>query len=328
MTNIKFVASEYSETLYFTGGLVALPVSREELLIGPIQVKPKDSFLGPVSFHDACCAAAEVGSYLVGANRVYVMQSPERVEIWSPFPGFTGRSEKTADAWQGISFSARKAGDEVTAELATYLSLSLQFAGLRMREVCRLHNEQLRWALSAAREPGKRFSNLAMFDLHLAIHSLVAELCAARDYLATMAAIRVNAKKGTDSLARLCSWLKKGANSEFRSDPFVNLLLTAAGTETEPGWLTQLGEMRNRFMHRQPLAADHASTALLFQTSPTKLGELSTIKLAPFKTYSLEAPEDPGVTLLRFFQETGKLCTAAIAMAKFTPTFPVVDLGG
>ncbi|WP_155413141.1 hypothetical protein [Xanthomonas arboricola] len=328
MNNIKLIASKSSEILYFTGGLVALPVSREELVIGPMQVNPKDLFSGPLSFHDACGAAEEVGSYLVGVNRVHVMQSPERVEFWSPFPGFTGKSEKTADAWQGVSFSARKAGDEVTAELATYLSFSLEFAGLRMREVCRLHNEQLRWALATPRESGKRFSNVAMFDLHLAIHSLVAELCAARDYLATMAAIGVNARKGTDSLARLCSWLKKEANSEFRSDPFVNLLLTAAGTETEPGWLTQLGEMRNRFMHRQPLAADHASTALLFQTTATKVGELSTIQLAPFKRYSLEAPADPGVTLLRFFQETGKLCTAAIAMAKYAPAFPVVNLDG
>lgn len=328
MTNVKLVPSTSSETLYFTGGLVALPVSRQELILGPIQVTPKDAYIGPMSFHDACGVAAEVGSYLVGANHVHVGQSPERVEFWSPFPGVTGKSEKTADAWHGISFAAGEAGDEVTAELANYLSLSLQFAGLRMREVCRLHNEQLRWALALPRKPGGRFSNVAMFDLHLAIHSLVADLCAARDYLATLAAIGVNAKKGTDSFARLCSWLKKEANSKFRSDPFVDLLLTAAGTETEPGWLTELGEMRNRFMHRQPLAADHASTALLFRTTATKVGAMSTIQLAPFKRYSLEAPEDPGVTLLRFFQETGKLCTAATPMAKFAPAFPVFKLGG
>lgn len=128
MTNVKLAAGTSSETLYFTGGLIALPVSRNQLVLGPTRVDPKDAYTGPMSFHDACGAAAEVGSYLVGSNRVHVLQSPERVEFWSPFPGVTGKSEKTSDAWQGVSFSAGKAGDEVTAELATHLSLSLEFA--------------------------------------------------------------------------------------------------------------------------------------------------------------------------------------------------------
>jgi hypothetical protein len=323
-TDVRFGVTRSSEVLYLTGGLVAHPQAPGTLLIGPVRRHDSIVYVGPNRAADAFKIAAEAGAYFVGSNRVYA-SGPERCEIWQPHFGSTGDVEQSSDAWAGIAHAASAAGDGAYSDLSRYLSISLRSAALRLREVSQRHHEQLMWSLQAGRKPGSRFSNSAVLELYLAIHSLVAEMCASRDYLAHVCAIHVNAKDGTDSLARLMQWIEgRGSNDALRS-PFASLLTAANGTKELPNWLSKLGEMRNRLMHRQPMAADPDASVLLFEVRSTSLCELSTVRLASSRPRADESDlEDPFLSLLRFWIELEVLARSCAANAKYPSQHPVI----
>lgn len=327
ISNLKRSTVQVTEVFHFTGGLIALPVAGGGFVLGPVHAAGELGYVGTMSFDDICKVASVAGCYFVGVNQVHAT-GPERSEFWTPNLGGAGIVEQTSDSWAGIANQAHEAQDPAFADIARYLCISIRSAGWRLREVSRLHNEQLQWALLSARSSGSRYSNIPIFDLYLAVHSLVAEMCAARDYLSQIAAIRVGAKPGTDSLARLCSWLDKAANAAARSDPMAALLLAANGSADSPGWLAQLGEMRNQFMHRQPMAANPDASALLFRTVATQKGLLPTIRLSRFLRGEANVDsEDPFVSLLRFWLSMEGLSRACVPLARYPVVHPHFTAG-
>lgn len=322
INSFKTGAVQSTEVLYFTGGLVAIPIQDGGLALGPITAADKFCFLPPMTFEDACLTASHAGCYYVGVNQAHVGGGPERSEFWSPNLGESGIGQ-SSDSWAGIANKAHSQQDEDYADVARYLSISLRSAGWRLREASRLHHEQLQWALIAGRPSGSRFSNLPIFDLYLAIHSLVAEMCAARDYLAQIAVAKVCAKPGTDSLARLCNWLEKPVNQSAQTDPLIKLLLAAVGTPSSPGWLMELSDLRNKLMHRQPMAASPETAALLFQQVETKAGLVPTIRLSRFRmSESIIDREDPFVALLHYWLALERLSRSCVPLARYPVEHP------
>jgi hypothetical protein len=196
-------------------------------------------------------------------------------------------------------------------------------ASRRLRDVALLLNEQLGWAISSQRESGSRYSNIAIHDLYLAIHSLLAEMCSARDYLCQLSARRVMAKDSVDNMARLQSWLSKAANAAAREDPLVKLIRDAAGSESNPGWLAKLSDLRNRIMHRQPLGANPEAAAMLYRLVATSRGLVPNVRLARFKQgREILDDEDPFVALLRYWLELEKLAQASLRYAPYRGEHP------
>lgn len=323
ISDLKIGKVQATDVLYFTGGLIAIPVTGGGVAFGPVDGTDGLAYAGPMSFEFACGLARKAGSYFVGVNQIHAKDGPERSEFWYPTPGNAPSQEQSSDSWAAIAHQAHEAQDETFADIARYLSISMRSAGWRLREVSRLHHEQLQWSLLSARRSGSRFSNVPIFDLYLAVHSLVAEMCAARDYLAQVAAMRVVAKPGTDSLARLCSWLEKAANAPARRDPMVALLLAANGSSDAPKWLAELGEMRNTFMHRQPMAANPDAAALLYRIVQTRGGPIPTIRLSRFsRGEPIVDGEDPFVSLLRHWHSLEELSRASIPFARYSAVHP------
>lgn len=323
ISNLKVGAVESTHIRYFTGGIIAIPVEVGGYVVGPIGLANGAlEYLGPYPFEEVGRLAHQAGCYYVGCNEIS-SSGPERSEIWYPHIGNTGATEHSADSWAGVAFQAREAGDDHSTGIARHISISVASASRRLRDVALLLNEQLQWAIKSQRASGHRYSNIAIHDLYLAIHSLLSEMCSARDYLCQLAAKRVGAKESTDNLARLQNWLSKTSNADARGDALVKLIQGAAGTEADPGWLTKLSDLRNQITHRQPLGANPEAAALLYQQVATSGGLVPRIRLARFKRGQEVADgEDPFVALLRYWLELEKLSQASVSWALYGAEHP------
>lgn len=281
ISDVIFGTAKVTHSRHFTGGLVALPVQGGDYVIGPVGLANNEfEYLGPYPFEEICKVAHEACGFYVGCNELSVSSGPERNEFWYPNIGNTRAPEHSADSWAGVAFQAREARDDCSSLVARHLSISMASASRRLRDVALLLNEQLGWAIKSHRASGSRYSNIAIHDLYLAIHSLLAEMCSARDYLCQLSARRVIAKNNIDNMARLRSWLTKAANAAAREDPLIKLIQVAAGSEANPGWLTELSDLRNQIMHRQPMGANPEAAALLFQQVATSRGLVPRVRLA------------------------------------------------
>ena len=199
-------------------------------------------------------------------------------------------------------------------------------ASIRLRDVARGHHRQLGWALMEGRSPNRSFSNLALTDLYLAFHSLATELCAARDYLAQIAGLHCGAKRSLDSMAWFYEWLIRPANAGKGADPLTVLLTDAWGPKDVPGWLRELGEVRNQLVHRQPMSANPDTAALALIQHATPSGALFTIRLAPkiCKGVDLQALMDPFRKLLDLYNAFEQLAVKASAVARYKAVLPNV----
>ena len=303
ISNLVMRPVQAMRVLHFTGGLVSLPLEGGGWSLGPIGASEKGfRFLKPMPEAQVHTLAHQAGTYFVGSKVVYKDSGPERDECWYPHIGNTGAREQSSDAWSAIAFRASRAKDENTAELARYLCICMRSASQRLCEVSDLHHEQLRGALIRGRKPGERFSNRALHDLHLAIHSLLAELSSARDYLSRLAARRNGAPNHVDSLRDLRKWLDTPAGSHAKADDMIAMLEEAQGTDQQFGWLRRMTKLRNKVTHQRPMGADPQAGALRFQYVATASGLLPRIRLTPWSALK-EVPEgeDPFLELLRFW---------------------------
>ncbi len=103
----------------------------------------------------------------------------------------------------------------------------------------------------------------------------------------------------------------------------VALLRAANGTSDSPKWLAELGEMRNTFMHRQPMAANPDAAALLYRIVETRGGPIPTIRLSRFSRGEVIVEgEDPFVSLLRYWHSLEELSRASIPFARYSAVHP------
>lgn len=305
-------------TLHLTGGLRARPVAGG-WHVGPLRTADAIGDLGvvPDQFLDRCLA--EMGQAAFGLEERQV-DSDVPYRIWRPVP--TPAGFQAADQWGFVASNARRSEDAEYARLAASIATSLRAAGIQLRNLSDCYHEQLMGALRRNAVPGRRFANVAMGDLHLACHGLMADLGSARDYIAALAARHVGAPPKIDALNRLAEWAAKPVNAE-RTDELVRELVAAFGRDGGDPWLWELGEYRNTFLHRLPLGLAEGANRLLVRELQTRYGAVRSISM------EIEAPlgsgtfEDALARFVRLGARLEELARRAINFAAHPATPPV-----
>lgn len=323
VTDLKVSRSYATEEVHFSGGLRGQLTNRGWALF-PVSGDPEADALvfRTVEAHRSF-VTNQCGLELVGVCVHYHMagNSPP-MDVWEPGSRDPKNGLNAADSWIAISHRALEEGDKEYADRATSIGICAKVAGLRLRDLSNEYHRQLAWALSEGKSIGTWFSNAAMFELYADCHSLVAELCAARDHLARIAAIHAEAPSKIDSLARLSEWVGKERNQSCANQPLIAQLLTANGTEGQPGWLSRLTALRNEMLHSLPMGADKRVSGLALEQMSTSQGTITTIRLAePTHEKPLEAQgADPLVELSQLSKRFESLLRSAWPHARYPAT--------
>lgn len=279
-TGLKIGKVITQDVLHFTGGLRGHR-NGPAWQIGPVKTEAGLQVVGSFQDKELKSLAQAMGLSIFGANETSLLDPHLPYSNWRPLIGPPQLKFMPDDSWGMISFHANSAGDKVWAGLARNLSIALRAAGLQLRNASDQYERQLVAALERGQKAGRRFSNTALTELHLACHSVLAEMASARDYLASMAARRVNASANIEALNRLQDWLGKPANAPANDDPLVRALKAATDKSADP-WLTDLGDYRNLFLHRQPMGADEHARFLTLElcAGPVENAHVISMKMA------------------------------------------------
>ena len=319
--NISYGNAYSLEIIYFTGGLVAFKLPDSEYALGPVRMDGVINFYKFQSMEQATELATIAGALRAGTNETIRTNSGD-VNLWRPDNASSKNwLNSAADMWSAISHNAHLKSDENYEVIARYISVSIQAAGIRLRDVALRHHEQLMMALKENSPVGTGFSNIPMLDLYLAFHSLATELCSVRDHLAKLAAMQIQAKDSVDNMSRLEEWLKKTAHKDHIKDPLVQLMMTAWGSVESPGFLRILGDLRNKMIHRQPMSANPESAMLRTKQTATDFGPILTIRLSPSQAVELDigSTPDPFETILILSQKMEELATQAADVSRYEP---------
>lgn len=244
--------------------------------------------------------------------------------VWTPREVAASGELEPADQWSCIASAAHTASDPSYIKLARSVSSSLRACGLQLRNLARQYVYQLQAKIHDGPEDGARFSNLSLTDIQLSLHALAAELASLRDFLSLVAAKRVGAPDKIDSLGRLKDWVSKSANQHHKSDQLVSRLLDGYDEFSSDPWLFDLGEYRNTFLHKLPLAAHEVGNKLETQMKTYGPAKIFTVR------YEIELRSgQPGTcdALERFFgfhQKISKLADFSVALAKYAPEIPSI----
>lgn len=278
ISNLVYGTVQSTELRYFTGGLVGRRVGAA-WAIGPILRDGHVRQLGPIPDERMCEVAAQVGIKVLGTSEITLDDPHLPSHIWKPSIEPASARFTPADRWGLISNNARIAGDDTYAELARYVEVSLRAAGIRLRDAADQYHRQLVAGLHRGQGVDLRFKNVSQQDLHVAFHSLLAELGAARDYLASIVARELDGiNTSIDSLAKLVAWTKKQANAGARQHALVAPLLEGVAEEATDRWMYELTDYRNTFLHREPLGARNNDNWLLITTVSTSFGTVHRLR--------------------------------------------------
>ncbi len=321
----EFSISSSTEEVYFSGGLRGAPTNLGWALY-PISGDPNSDtlvFRSPQAH--LYFATQECGLRLIGTCMRYEMDpDAPTMDVWESGKRDPSNNLNAADSWSAVGHQAEVAGDREYATCAKSLSVSLKLAGLRLRDISRKYHDQLRWALRDGKKPGVWFSNAALLELYADCHSLASELSSARDQLARLAGIHAGAPDRIDSLARLEDWVRRDINRCHTNQPIVALMLTASGTNENPGWLRRLGVMRNKMLHVLPMGADARVSGLTLQQVTTSMGTITMIRLAePMSRTPLASQgHDPLIELSQLCISMEQLCRRGWKYAKYPASLP------
>lgn len=322
-------------TLHLVGGIRCV----EEVTgfrLGPVQqvAGGPPGWRSQCSRNDILLLAQQHGLRIVGVETNELEDEFDLYRYWQFLPRQRPLSEVPISHWQNIAIAADAANDAPYAKAARSLAFSLNGASIRLRDISAEYARQLSAAIAGGTRPGNIFSNLAVIDLQLAVHSCAVEMCAARDYLATIAALEagLQRRKGpaksptfepVDSLKELRSALKDQDHATRRNHKTCELLLQAAcrGDDSCPrgGWLYQLGETRNRFVHRSPIGARDDEIGIRLREVPSHLGTILTV------THWIEgfdgtgASADALATMAEWFESLCALAAECAALLRHTP---------
>lgn len=319
--NISYGSASCSQILYLTGGLAVIQLLDGEYALGPVRTVSDIACYKFKTLEELTGVAKQAGALRVGTNETTYMQSSE-ISFWHPENTSSKNGlNSAADMWSGISYSANLKNDESYQIIGRYISVSMQAAGIRLRDIALLHHDQLLMALEQPSPVGTGFSNIQMLDLYLAFHSLATELCSARDHLARLAAMHIHAKDSVDNMPRLEDWLKKPAHKDHIKEPLVQLMMKAWGSNELPGFLRVLGDLRNKMVHRQPMSANPDSAMLRTKETITVVGPILTIRLTPeqYDKSGMCSTPDPFETILQLSQQMEQLAVQAANLSKYEP---------
>lgn len=318
VTGVRYGSVTVRDEIHFTGGLRALRAS-DGWRLGPIIEQGRLGWLSrPLQSAQLAPVTDHLGLMMIAGEETSDPDSMLPAWTWTPFdrPGVPLR---TADTWSMIATSARMESDTPYADLALSIASTVRAAGLQLRRASGEYHAQLLAALHDGKKPEQRFSNTRVAELHLAFHSVIAELASARDYIATLAARRIEAPSKIDALSRLADWVGKPANSDAKSDPLVSRLLADSDPAGSDPWLFHIGEYRNFLLHRQPMGVQ--DSAYMLKLRETAFGHV------PIFLLCLEIDSHPGdetrvEALTRFVGLHNELCRLGDFAAGFAAYRP------
>ncbi|WP_321818202.1 MULTISPECIES: hypothetical protein [unclassified Paraburkholderia] len=263
--------------LHFTGGFRGFQ-QPEGWVIAPMLIDENLRAVGPFQLEEIRGIARELDVSILGINELSIMENQPEYQVWMDISALgEGQGPSAADLWSSISANARRASEADYADLASNIAASLRAADIRIRDASHQYHIQLIPALQRKQIAGRRFTNLAMADLFLAFHSLLVELCAARDYLAAIVARHLGAGANVDSMAKLDGWTKRTANADTKDDVLVRELME---DYKEQRWLAELTEYRNRVLHREPMGAGGIKRGAMLVELNTRMGSVQKLYLA------------------------------------------------
>ncbi len=301
------------EELHFTGGVRAHQ-GHDGWQIGPLLRQGTIRAVGRIPDQQLRGLGLAMGLTLFGADRISGFDTPLPTRIWTPLLGAPPLKHSASDSWGMISSQAQLAGDSSYGGLASNVSVGLRAAGLQLRNASDEYHKQLMAALASGQRVGTRFSNVPKDDLHLAFHSVLAEMASARDYLAQVAARRAGAPEDVDALNRLRTWLKKSVNASALNDPLVMRLIEASDTTAADPWLADITSYRNLFLHQEHMSAMAKWLVVEERESP----------VGPVRTIMMTINTRPGAdttcdALVRFVDLYARLCRLADFAATLAP---------
>lgn len=267
--------SSYSLDVHLTHGLRGFlggdgrdaGANERRFVLHPIVTPTAINGIGPYQLPQLQALAFQHGLAVLGVDSIDDPNSALRTRMWYPLSATTQRIQAAADLWSNVSQNHDEHADPKDASLARYISFSLRAAGIRIRDASDQYHKQLRAAVSEKSKDGKRFSNIPMLDLALAIHAALSELGSARDYLSTWFARRLGAPSKVDSLAHLLRWLPKGPEKVLWPFGLNELCAAAEPTALDP-WAYLLTSLRNLHIHRQPVGLVSNSHWMEYKLKP------------------------------------------------------------
>lgn len=315
-----------TNVLYFTGGLRAVETVDRGLALLPLRGEGEVVALCDFTWPALQALAQECGSRFVGYNQEFDGKGVSEA-FWNPGIGRLSKGLFAADLWGGISSNSGASGDADYARAARSISTSLTGAGHRMRDLSVHHHQQLCWAV-ADREPESSFSNLPLSDIYRDFQALATDLCSARDYLAKVASFHLGLNESADSMARLEGAV--GTKVDELLDPIARHLFANWGTKTDPKWLRELGDMRNKLVHRLPMAVDPHTRLLRLHSHSTSRGLVETIRLSASRHEHGNPAEraDPFVLFSEMYDRVERLCSVTAGFAKHPGDLPTFQAGG
>ncbi|MCV3243466.1 hypothetical protein [Mesorhizobium sp. ZC-5] len=258
---------------------------------------------------------------------------------WCPFiPGQTNHLQGPADLWSNVAGNisrARTAGDlaamaqptreQIAARLdnrteaerlASSISLSLRNMDISVEQIAEFYNEQLVNHMASDSLEGKRSSSTLDETLFAHVHSFFMHLGAARDYLAALCALRIGKDpQKVDSFARLAEAVRP---EHFAADDLLQLLQARGYFRQKPtssvkfesaGWMEEVTDLRNEFMHRRPYGDRFIERMGFAQPIDREAGLYRYVRPILLKN----AEDDVQNVILRHYREMTALCHAAAA---------------
>ncbi len=322
MASIKTQTVHMVDELHFTGGLRGRR-NGPGWLIGPLLVEGRIVEMGPVPETRINGVAAELGVRVFGADETMLGDPYLPTRIWRPFVGLEATSGLPTELWGNIAHHAADAGDDDYSALARYVAVCLRASDIRLRDISDGYGAQLLSALASGAELGHPFENMPLADLHLAIHSFVAEMGAARDYLAAIVGRQLGAPASKDSLARLMDWLSADARKAEAAQPTA-LALSRGWADAEDPWLKQLTDYRNLFLHRGPMGARGFESAPRLTATATRHGEVRTLVLPIPRRLGGPDTVDALTQFVRLHWQMFRLAADLAASASYVSTPTVI----
>lgn len=197
--------SPYSLDVHLSHGLRGIlgtdgqPQKSDErrFVLYPIVSTDVGNSIGPYLLPQIRALTSPHGLAILGVDSIDASNSILRTRIWHPVSVTTG-AQSAADLWSNVTQNHADDTDPREVSLSRYISFSFRAAGVRICDASDQYHKQLRAAVSEKSKDGKRFSNIPMLDLAIAIHAALSEIGSARDYLATWIALKLGAPSNID----------------------------------------------------------------------------------------------------------------------------------
>lgn len=265
--------------LHLTGGLRGRRVEGG-WNIGPLAnaAGPEDE-IGTIPDEQVSRVVSAISLTLFGVDEIVIQQEELPLRIWRPIVGLPSNIPPPADSWGSIAHNANRAGEREYADLSQYVSICLRASDIRLRDLSDGYGAQLLAAVRRGQKVGELWDNIATADIHLAIHSLVSEMSAARDHLARIVGLHIGAPTSKDSLARLLKWIEAASRHHLLEVPIVERLFRGWRGDSGDRWLFELSEYRNSYLHRRPLGAQGINSALRLTVQQSPWGEIRRLEM-------------------------------------------------